>query len=69
MHLSMHNTNSLVNVCLLTSISMISFLFIYLGFNVTLNTVKVLSRWVNYGQRKPVNTVDEGSVMQTADHG
>ena len=39
-------------------------LFIYLGFYVGFNTVQVISqRVVLYGQRKPVHTVGQVSVL------
>ena len=46
------------NVCPLDT-----YLFIYLGFNVALNTVQVISQRVVYGQRKPVHTAGQSSVL------
>ena len=37
------------------------YLFIYLGFYVAFNTVQVISRQI--GERKPVHTVGQGSVL------
>ena len=47
----------------MSSIFVHLYLFIYLGFYFAFNTVQVISRWVVEGQRKPVHTVRQGSVL------
>ena len=62
MEVFMCSASIFLNVYVFYKISHIS-LFIYLGFYVAFNTVQVISQWVVGGQRKPVHTVHQGSVL------
>ena len=38
-------------------------LFICMGFNMAFSDIQVISQWVVYGQRKPLHTVGQDSVL------